>query len=167
MMALRSWPTIVLAWVSAACAGSLVVAVEFALAMAILNAATDSSGGLVGGLAGGIMLSPFAFITALPVFATGLLVVGLPAWFVMHRRGLMSGLAVPITGAALAVMGGLGFVLATALNNPELRETPALAQSFGLALLLAPPGAFAARALRRIAYGERPRPPRPSPAPAS
>lgn len=111
--------------------------------------------GGIAGLAGsavffGVLAMLIGATTALPVYLTGLFVIGTPTWAILHRLRWTNEPIFICVAAVESVIGGLVFA---PLIAPE---------AWVLAPLLALPGGMAGRILWRSGY-EPIKPPRPSP----
>lgn len=87
----------------------------------------------------------FGGALAAAVFLAGLVVVGAPAWAVMHARGLRSRKHAVTAGALLTACAVAAL---SALSGPQGALGGLLA-----ALVMAAPGAAAGWVLHRVAYG--------------
>lgn len=105
--------------------------------------------------AAGVTTAPFLifgelfylfFGTALAAWTIGILVLGLPAWALLHRLGLRSRETAIWTGSALAILGVWVWI--------GIARGPAWLAM--LAFLIGPVGAFAGWLLHRLAYGKLP-----------
>lgn len=134
---LRAWWAVPAAAVGAVAVGSAAALAELWLYWDI----GDDMGGL-------------AVVAAWPVlamFGAGVVVVGLPAWAVMHGLGLRTGLHGAIAGAVATLLGVLLFQM-LALRGEALFSGAALE----LMLVGVLPGALGGWTFQRIAYAPPP-----------
>lgn len=111
------------------------------------------AGGLGGMGAVAVPMAIFVMLYALPVWAVGLLVFGVPGWWLLHRLGARCQQAAMIYG------GGLCFVAALAVVGWAMTsggEVPDLAQVLVLASILALMGAAVGWVVAKIAYKPKP-----------
>jgi hypothetical protein len=168
-----TFPRALLALVGGAVVGAWVFVLEIAVLLALRPSKLGEINEYVGTTSAElfILIAAFSFI----FFAAGLLIVGAPFWWVLHRFGRRTWLDAVVLGAAL---GAAGFV-AMVMWNPEwpaLSLISFLTEEFGGltasngrlsgqgwealvrgAVGIAIAGALAGLALWRIAY-RRPRP---------
>lgn len=94
------------------------------------------------GLIFGLIAALYGFAISFPVFLVGLIVVGIPTWWILHQKGLRRRNPFMVTAAIESVIAG---VLVLPILSPELVV---------LAPLLAIPGGLAGWAIWK--YGYRP-----------
>lgn len=83
------------------------------------------------GLLFGLLAALYGFIIAFPVYLVGLIVVGIPTWWILHKSGRVSAGAFSITAAIESVLAGV-IVFRLLAPGAEL-AAPLLAIPGGLA----------------------------------
>jgi hypothetical protein len=78
------------------------------------------TGNLDAGLGGGLVLGVLFFLFSLPVWAGGLILVGLPGWIALHALGWRSRRAGAAFGAVATFV--VSWVLVMALNAPDTSQ---------------------------------------------
>jgi len=149
---LKSWFYRLLALVSASTCAAFVFAAELVM---IYLAGDLVSTGYTNPMVVTLM-GLAAVMFAAPTFLLGLVVIGGPCWWLLHRIHCTSAIA-----AAAACAFGSTAVGAIALGIFGLPP-----EAIGAAVLLAIPGAAAGWVVQAVAY-DRSRPPRPRPVPPS
>ncbi|MBO9559829.1 MAG: hypothetical protein J7515_14765 [Caulobacter sp.] len=121
-----------------------------ALIVAVMLIVGLLGGGLYEALGGGLMLAALFFLFSAPVWAAGLVVIGVPGWIGLHALGWRS----PWAGAAF---GGVAtFIVAFALGLRLYPEDPGKPWTLLLmAGVLAPIGAIVGRVVVMTAYDGR------------
>lgn len=104
----------------------------------------------------GMLAAIVGAITGFVCYLAGLIVVGIPTWWALHRVGWTSRFAFVAAGAIESVLGG---VFAAPLLLPS--------DPLAFVLILAAPGGVAGWVIWRLGYDRTLTPPRPSPAPPS
>lgn len=152
---IRSKSACLTALVTGSCVAALAVAILIWAGLLISALVAPGDGGVssVVGLAAvvGMIAGLYGFAISFPVFFVGLIVIGIPTWWVLHRNGLKGrGTFIAIGALESVVFGALVFQL--------------VAPGSGVwALLLAIPGGLAGWAIRTYGYV----PIKPPPAPPS
>lgn len=122
------------------------------LAIWIVAIVSPGDAGLSSAIGGAFILGLIAagagFVVSFPFYLVGLIFVGIPTWWVLHKAGKPSATAFQIVGALQSVLAG---AIAFRLFAPGAEL---------VAALLAIPGALAGRMLWRHGY----KPVRPPPA---
>lgn len=139
---IRGWGSVAAALVAAALVGGVAASGVMTLVLLLLWLLGNGSGAAPQGV---FLVLILGGALAAAVFMIGLLVVGAPAWAVMHVRGLRSRKHAVTAGAVLTA--GAVFAL-SALSGPQ----GAVGGLFA-ALVMTAPGAAAGWVLHRIAYG--------------
>ena len=104
----------------------------------------------------GLLAAIAASIIAFPFFLAGLILVGIPTWWVLHRMGWTNRVAFIVVAASESILGGVAVA-------PLLVPI----EAFATVLLLALPGGLAGWVIWRRGYERAPRPLPPPPAPPS
>ena len=143
------------ALITANCVAALAVAALTLAGILIVTVASPGDGGVSSVIAFAMFLGLFAalysFAISFPVFLAGLIVVGVPTWWLLHRAGLRTRGAFVVVAATESVIAGALFFRVFAPGSEVV------------ALLLAIPGGLAGWAIRTYGYAPiRPPPARPS-----
>jgi hypothetical protein len=144
-----------------AAAVSMGFAAMVIVAAYVMLTPSDLPSGAAAMIGGAVFLGLFAAIAATIMafifFLAGLIAIGIPTWWVLHRTGLTSGIA-------FAAVGAIESVLGAALVKPLLMPL----DPFVLVLVLALPGSVAGWVIWQLGYDQTPTPlPPPPPAPPS
>jgi len=145
-------PSVVDAVFASAATGAGVIGVAFALSIV---APTILEGGIPPGelpyaLANLVLFTGYALFCAFLVFCVGLGLIGLPAWFVLHRMGRRSRTDAAIAGGALSAIPTAALITAAGgLSDPSALMS---------GLVVTGAGIVAGLAFRRAAYGPAGRP---------
>lgn len=154
-MMIRSMSARLTALITANCLAALAVAGLTLAGLWISAVISSGEGGASAAIGWGLVLGLFAalysFAIAFPVYSIGLLVVGIPTWWVLHRTGLRGGrVFVLVAAIESAVAGALVFRLFAPGSEVA-------------APLLAIPGGLAGWAIWKYGYAAiKPPPARPS-----
>lgn len=105
---------------------------------------------------GTVMWAVLSLTVATIVWAIGLIIVGYPIWLLLHRFSTRGPLAAALSGVTAVYLVGLALGPLSVTSALDLDR-----------ILLAIAGGVVGFVIQRIAYKSRPKPPRPSPAPAS
>lgn len=135
-------------------AGSVLAALMLATATAaaltaLLFAVTTLLSPFGGGVAVAIPGLFLAFLFACPVWLAGLVVIGGPFWWMLHRAGVRSSRTAALAGALLTLSVAGGYVVLSS-SPPDSHSNSAGAWTFvaGLAAI----GGAAGRVLAKVAY---------------
>lgn len=139
--------SVFVACLASAAAGAAAIALAFALTLIVpeFQSGDVPARELPHALGNLVIFTGYAFVGAFLVFSTGLLFIGLPAWFLLRRAGRRSRTDAVIAGGVLSVIGPA----ALALPTQGLADPGSLI--ICLAVLVA--GAIAGWTLHRVAYG--------------
>ncbi len=138
--------SVFVACLASAAAGAAAIALAFALTLIVPEFQSGVPARELPYALGNLAIfTGYAFLAALVVFSTGLLFIGLPAWFLLRRAGRRSRADAVIAGGVLSVIGPA----ALALPTRGLADPGSLI--ICLAVLVA--GAIAGWTLHRVAYG--------------
>ncbi|ALJ07695.1 MULTISPECIES: hypothetical protein [Brevundimonas] len=143
--------TLIIANVLAASTTAGMSAIGMWISIIVSPGETGLGNALGGGLLFGLLAALYGFIISFPVYLVGLIVVGIPTWWILHNSGRTSVGAFSITAAIESVIAG-AIVFRLLAPGTELA-----------APLLAIPGGLAGWIIWRRSY----RPLTPPPAPPS
>ena len=125
-------------------------------AIYIVITPADLSNGAAAIVGGAVFVGVAAAIAGTVIgfvfFLVGLITVGIPTWWVLHRIGSTSGFAFAAVGAVESVLGGT-------LVRPLLLPL----YPFAIVLVLVLPGAVAGWVIWRLGYDQTLTPPQPPP----
>ena len=105
-------------------------------------------------LSGNFLMVMWTFVVAFVVWAIGLVVVGLPLWWLLHKKGVRRWWVAALCGAATAFVGAFALSLALMLlvESSPFKDPGAFAMIVLAAVEIGVYGAIVAAVIWRIAY---------------